>query len=401
MTLAATLVAVALGLPLLAAAGYLALLTIFSFGASKAPAGPVPQLRYWLVVPAHDEEAGIARTVKNLLALDYSAELWRLWVVADNCHDGTATAARAAGAEVLVRDDPERRGKGYALALAFDRCLAEGGADAVVVVDADTLAQPNLLRALNGGFAAGAEVLQAHYGVLAAASAWRTRLLKLSFALFHGVRSTARERLGLSCGLRGNGMAFKVDVLRRVPHRAFSVVEDLEYGLDLGAAGVRVGYVDTTEVLGEMPATEAASRSQRARWEGGRAQLRRRVPGLLMQALRQRNWMLADLAVDLALPPLATLVAGATLGSASVGVGLWAGWIDRLAAVPWLLADVALVAYVLRGWAISHAGLRGLLDLAWAPVFVSWKLFRRGSRQRPSEWVRTTRARPIDPQIPR
>jgi len=354
-----------------------------------------------VVVPAHDEEAGIARTIANLRALEYPAHLRRLWVVADNCGDGTAAVAAAAGAEVLVREDPDRRGKGYALALAFQHCLDEGWADAVVVVDADTVARPNLLSALAEQFAVGAEVVQVNYGILADRDSWRTRLLRLSFALFHGVRSIARERLRLSCGLRGNGMAFKIDVLRRVPHRAFSVVEDLEYGLDLGAAGVRVRYAAGTEVLGEMPSQEPAARLQRRRWEGGRAQLRRRVPGLLAQAWHKRDWVLADLAFDLALPPLTTLATWASVGTGAVSLAALAGWVRPVALTPWLLADLGLTGYVLRGWLASGVGLRGLLDLAWAPAFVIWKLWRVGTGAPPKEWVRTARAAPADPQIPR
>src|SRR6185369_9762676 len=66
-----------------------------------------------VLMPAHDEELGIAGTVRAL-----SAELApgdRLLVVADNCSDRTAELARAAGAEVVERRDAERRGKGHAL----------------------------------------------------------------------------------------------------------------------------------------------------------------------------------------------------------------------------------------------------------------------------------------------
>ena len=37
-------------------------------------------------------------------------------VIADNCTDGTVEVAREAGAQVLVRNEPDRRGKGHALA---------------------------------------------------------------------------------------------------------------------------------------------------------------------------------------------------------------------------------------------------------------------------------------------
>ena len=90
------------------------------------------------------------------------------------------------------------------------------------------------------------------------------------------MRSGARERWGLSCGLRGNGMAFTRQVLRDVPHTAFTRTEDLEYGLLLGLHGVRVAFAGDTTVFGDMPDTAAVVTQQRERWIGGRLALAKR-----------------------------------------------------------------------------------------------------------------------------
>jgi cellulose synthase/poly-beta-1,6-N-acetylglucosamine synthase-like glycosyltransferase len=347
-----------------------------------------------VVVPAHDEEGGIARTVRSLLAVDYPRAAFRVVVVADNCSDRTADIARRSGADVLVRQDAEHPGKGYALRFAFDHVLHEGRAEAAVVVDADSIVSPNLLAAFAARFATGAPALQAHYGVGNAKASWRTRLLAIAFASFHGVRSLARERLGLSCGLRGNGMAFRRDVLLAVPHEAWSVVEDLEYGIQLACAGYRVHYVAEAEVLGLMPASEVASRSQRRRWEGGRrAMARAHGLPLLRRAWSDRSLLLTDLALDVLVPPLSTLVLGGAAGLAACAALAAVGQPMRVA--PWLFVGslVLLGVHVLRGWALSATGVRGLVDLTLAPVYVAWKLLLRATRSdhRPNEWVRTQR----------
>ena len=132
--------------PVALACLYLAGLALLSRRpALPPPAAAVPH--FDLLVPAHDEEGGIAATVKSLLALDWPADRRRVVVIADNCTDATAALAREAGAMVMERHDTERRGKGFALAYAMDRLLAEGLATAIVVVDADTLVSPGLLRA--------------------------------------------------------------------------------------------------------------------------------------------------------------------------------------------------------------------------------------------------------------
>ena len=381
-------------LPPLAAGAYLAALAgLARRSAPPAPAGVVP--RFAVVVPAHDEERGIAATVHSLLALDYPREALRILVVADNCSDATAAAAEAAGAEVLVRVQPARPGKGHALRFAFDQLLREGAVDAVAVVDADTLVSGNLLAAFAARLARGGHALQAHYAVRNAEESWRTRLLALAFAAMHGVRSLARERLSLSCGLRGNGMAFSAELLRRVPHAAWSVVEDVEYGLQLGCAGERVQYVAEAEVRGEMAADERASRAQRRRWELGRREIaRRHALPLLRRAAAARSAVLADLAADLLVPPLATLVTWSLAGLAACAAAAALGWSPHVA--PWLFAAAlaAVAGHVARAWALSGAGARGLLDLALAPAYVAWKLWLRlgQSRRAPGEWVRTRRA---------
>ena len=226
-------------------------------------------------------------------------------------------------------------------------------------------------------------------------ASWRTRLMTLAFAAFHRVRSLARERVGVSAGLHGNGMAFSRRALEAVPYRAHSLVEDLEYAIQLGLSGIRVHYADEAEVFGDMAVAERAARSQRQRWEVGRKQIARAHRSrLLGLGLSRRSGLLLDLALDLFVPPLSTLSLGAALGLAcsaalivELGRPLWL-------AAPWLAACALITAYVLRGAMLSGRGVRALLDLAWAPLYVLWRVaIRLGGLGKPrGEWVRTARS---------
>ena len=98
--------------------------------------------------------------------------------------------------------------------------------------------------------------------------------------------------------------------------------------------------------------------------------------------------LLLDLAFDVLVPPLATLVLfAAPLALAAIAAML-------LGHSPWLLLALlplaSLVAYVLRGVAISGLGLQGWRDLALAPFYIVWKI---GLRLKPADkaWVRTQR----------
>jgi hypothetical protein len=295
---------------------------------------------------------------------------------------------------VLERHDLEHRGKGYALDHAFSSTPEQ--IDAVVVIDADTLVSPNILRAFAARRDLGANAMQADYSVRNPNAGWRTRLIAIAFGAFHIVRSRARERLGLSCGLRGNGMCFSTALLREVPHRAYSVVEDVEYGIRLGEAGHRVHYADEAHVYGEMVTTSDAANSQRRRWEEGRKLLvQAHALRLLKAGLTRRDKVLLDLSFDLLVPPLSRVAVTLALG-AGLGGGLVALGARGLALGAYAGGLGAVASYVLRGWQVSGTGARGLLDLGLAPVYVAWKAslrFRKPARAT-SEWVRTKREAP-------
>lgn len=375
--------------PVLAGCAYLLLLTLLS-GRNAAPPLLDTELRFDVFVPAHDEGAGIARTVRNLRGLDWPPGGFRVRVIADNCTDDTAARARAAGAEVLERRDPQLRGKGHALDWAFRRSVAEGWADAVVVVDADSEVSPNLLRAFAARLQAGACAVQARYGVLNPQASWRTRLMSVALGAIHDVRSRARERLRLSCGIRGNGWCVATPTLRGMPYQCHSLVEDVEYGIALGLAGECVRYADEARVLGEMTSRGDAAASQRRRWEQGRHQLKALRRPLLRQAWRNFDPVCLDLCADLVLPPLSQLALG--LVAVAVAAALLAAGGVALPGAAALLAAAAaaLLLYVLRGWRLSGLGPAVLLDFVRVPWFIAWKLWVLAQHST-GEWLRTGR----------
>ncbi len=369
---------------------YLFVLTLLSFAKPSAPSSP--NLQLVALIPAHNEAAGIGATIGSLFSADYSSDNRSVVVVADNCTDATAANARSAGATVIERNNTQLRGKGYALQLGYAEILRDSGVDGVLVIDADTVVAANLWRVMSDRLSAGARVVQAANRVRNRDATWRTRLLAIALAMINGVRCLGRERLGLSVGLKGNGMAFSRRVLLEHPHQAFGVVEDVEQATSLGLAGVRVHFAPDTFIASESPESGAASVSQRKRWEGGRIELvRTMVPKLLAGAVHQRSALMLDLAVELLIPPLSypalLLVVGAAIELALLvvrGAPSPAVWL-------WLACAVALVVHVLRGWSLSSTGLRGLLTLLASPAYVAWKLVVARPFGKATAWVRTTR----------
>lgn len=105
-------------------------------------AGPVTVT---VLIPAHNEEASLPSTLASLLAQSHRPD--RIIVVADNCTDSTADAARRAGVEVIESAGNTQK-KAGALNQALTGLLpGQGENDVVMVMDADTQLDDGFLAA--------------------------------------------------------------------------------------------------------------------------------------------------------------------------------------------------------------------------------------------------------------
>lgn len=377
------------------ASAYLLLLLAAARAPGRRPP-PAPDgegLRFLVLVPAHDEEALVGETVRSLLRMQFPPDRFDVLVVADNCGDRTAEVARAAGAQVAVRRDPSRRGKGEALAWALTGEAARRAWDVVTVVDADCRVSPDLLAAIEARIARGAAAVQVSYLVDNPEASTAAALRFAGFALVNHVRPLGSTRLGWSCGILGSGFALTRRLAERHPWRAASLAEDQEHHARLVAAGERVVFAPEAGVRSAMPTSHAAARTQNLRWEQGRWHVARRwVPRLVARGGSRREAAPLATALDLVIPPQSLMLAGnmATLALAASlrsprGVGLA------------IVNLVAQVAYVLGGLRTVGAPAPVYRALARAPGLVAFKLgihlrvlARRGSRS----WVPTRAGTP-------
>lgn len=358
--------------------------------ARLAPRDPdTPPAHMVLLIPAHDEAASIAETVRGLAAASPTAHIL---VVADNCSDNTAERARAAGAEAIERNDRERRGKGFALAFGRDH-LAGAPPDAVIVVDADCRMDAGSAERLAAAALISGAPVQASN--LLASPPGVSPLVSISnFAMLvkNVVRARGLLRIGGGALLFGTGMAFPWSLFARLPLASANAVEDLELGLRLAREGIKVGFDDGARVTSPA-ASLASSRGQRSRWEHGFLDTARRQAGpLLGAARRRRSRHLAALGAHLLVPPLALLLLAAALDLALV-TGLALSGADSRPAML-LLVLLALVALVLlAAWWREARALLPARDLLRAPLYLLWKLpvYLAFFTRRQTGWNRTGR----------
>lgn len=377
---------------------YLALLSGLALAVPArrvVPAGAFK--RFAVVIPSHNEQLTLSRTLDSILAVHYPRSLFDAVVIADNCEDGTAGIGRDCGAIVYERTDAGNRGKGYALRWAFDTLLSgEKDYDAFVIVDADSLVSSNFLQVMNCHIGLGAAAIQCNDQVQSQPGAWSAESTRLGFTLYNYVRPLGRLAVGLSAGLRGNGMCFTAETLRKFPWNAYSLNEDLQYGLDLLLNGVSVAFAPEATVLATMPSDAAHAETQRARWEHGRFPIiLKYTPKLLWSAVRNFSFKPLDAAIDLLTPPFVNLM-GASFVVLCANLALWAARIPGAGALcaAWLIVLGLCFFHVFAGLraAAADASLYGAL--AHVPRYAVWKLLlyaKLWRREAPAEWIRTFR----------
>lgn len=321
--------------------------------------------RLAVLIPAHNEERAIGRSVRSALAACASCPGAEVIVIADNCSDATAQAARQTGVRVIERREPLRRGKAQALADTL-HALEDEAFEGYFILDADSEISPNSIAAVAGRLAAGADAVQCRNLVLNAEESPRTRLMALALYAFNVVRPRGRAGWGLSAGPFGNGFALSRRALAIAPYRAATIVEDLEYHLALVMAEGRAEFADDATVWSTVPATAAGATPQRCRWEGGRFRVARQwTPRLVQHVLRGRWRLVEPLLALLTLPlgfhvPLLLALLVVAGGAAARGLAL--------------LGLAVVAAHVAAACLVSDKPAAAIRSLAAAPWYVLWKL---------------------------
>ena len=373
-------------------AGYLLLSTIAAYLFKKEESAENRLLTIGVLIPAHNEEEGITRTVEAVMACNYPANQFEVYVIADNCNDHTALHARTTGAQAFERFDTVNRGKGQALDWFLkNHKEIYRKTDVITIIDADVAPDRNYLREISATLSNPAiQVVQAYNGVSNPDAGWRPALIDAAFNVFNHLRMAGSFRLSGTAVLKGNGMAFSTSLLQRYGWPCHSIVEDMEFTLHLLQDGINVHYNPDAIIRSEMVTSGRSASSQRSRWEGGRFMLVQKMslPLLRLFATTGKTRYLFALA-ELATPRLSLLVMFFTAATAGALLALKGAWLI-LAALYWLI----LTFYVISGQIQRQAPLSTWLYLAAAPLYVLWKIplyVAMMLHKKSSTWIRTSR----------
>lgn len=305
-----------------------------------------------IIVPAHNEGEHLRAPLAALCGGLRDGD--RVLVVADNCNDETASVAREVGAAVIERNDPDQRGKGFALQFAIDH-LKNDPPTVVGFIDADCYVS-------DGGFARLAAVADTHDRPAQALNLMqppenadaRHALAAFAWLMINQVRMTGLDRLSGATRFTGTGMAAPWAVIEKTAFASADIAEDLALTFKFAQSGAAPLFVRDVLITSVMPSTDEARMKQRARWERGSLAV---MANVALQAFRDSVLQLHPtrimLALDAMIPPV---ILFAILGVATTVVsGLFgpvAGW---------------------RPFAVAFSGLTAL----GAAIVISWSVYGR------------------------
>ncbi|MBN9743507.1 N-acetyl-glucosamine transferase [Amycolatopsis sp. A1MSW2902] len=385
------------------------------------------QLQFWIIIPALNEERVIERTVRSALELGDADTPVRVLVVDDGSDDSTARVVSGIDhphLHVMRREAPyARQGKGEALNAGYRYVAGVARSEqtrmqtVVGVIDGDGRGSDGLLREV--------AALLRERGVGAVQCRVRIHnrrkllglLQDLEFGVVADASQSLRDLLG-SVGMGGNGQFTRLPVLEKFHPSPWTdcLVEDLELGLRLHLAGIRIRYTQRAWVTQQGLEDIRRLLRQRTRWAQGNLQCARHLRALAVSKFVAGAGLL-DFLVYLVMPwltvpaslfsaALAVLVPVTLLTGGTMGGLVAAASAAPLAAGLWLAALVApglmwaLVFWIrrrdepLRRAALAGLAYPGFLLLG---VAATWRaVFRIATRR--NKWTKTERLAESGPE---
>lgn len=239
-----------------------------------------------ILLPAHNEEVVIERTLEALLALQYPMDRLEIVVINDASTDATGDLVAAVSArapQVRLLNVPREIG-GRGKAAALNHGLAHVRYDFVAVYDADNIPEPQSLAYL-------VRQLRRHSECAAVIGKFRTvnrranlltRFINIEGITFQWIVQAGRWMLLRFCSLPGTNYVIRREALERAGGwDEAALTEDAELTLRLYEAGWIVKFVPYAVTWEQEPENLRTWLRQRNRWVRGYNYLFRKFARLL------------------------------------------------------------------------------------------------------------------------
>ena len=234
-----------------------------------------------IMIPAHNEELVIERTLKTLLASDYPHDKLEIIVLNDGSTDGTQEILdRMAKDHPIIRPVHIPKGEGgKGKAAVLNRGLKLTKHNLIAIYDADNQPQPSALKYLAAQFTLFPELgaVLGKFRTLNRGKNWLTWFINIEGLSFQWIVQAGRWKLLKVATLPGTNFITRKDVLAEVGGwDENALTEDAELSLRMLEAGHRIKFVPYAVTWEQEPETLAVWFKQRTRWARGNFYLMRK-----------------------------------------------------------------------------------------------------------------------------
>ncbi|KPV57252.1 glycosyltransferase [Paenibacillus sp. A3] len=233
---------------------------------------PFPKVS--ILIPAHNEEVVIERTIKAMVRLDYPKDRLEIIVVNDNSSDRTGEIADSYAAKYpcvkVVHTKPPNAGKGKSGAL--NQGLLHSSGEIIVVYDADNTPERQavhyLVLAMQNDPAAG--VIVGKFRVVNAARNLLTRFINIETISFQWMAQAGRFNWFGVTTIPGTNFAIRRSLIEQLGGwDEKALAEDTELTIRVYDAGYYIRFFPAAITWEQEPETWKVWWKQRTRWARG------------------------------------------------------------------------------------------------------------------------------------
>lgn len=315
------------------------------------------QNRFIVLVPSYKQDKVISQCVISILGQTYPQRMFDMIVISD--HQNEMTNMKLAQYPItLLTPNFEKSTKAKSLQYAIMNLPEFKIYDAVVVLDADNIVEPEFLEQVNDAFeGAGTKAIITHR----LPKNMDTTTARLD-AIFEEINTSifrrGHIRFGLSAAMSGSGVIYDFEWFKRNIMKVRTAEEDKELEAMLLRQRVYIDYFDHIYVYDEKKRKTGEISRQRGRW--ALAQYKSLFKNIinLPGAIIKRDYDYADKIIQwLLIPRIATVVI--------IGImALTLPFIYFTLAIKWWIVGLIL------GFAFSFATPNHLVDEHWDNDFL-------------------------------
>lgn len=237
-----------------------------------------------ILVPAWNEALVLETSIDQLMRLEYPRDRLRIYVVDDASTDNTpallaAKSAQYPGSVFHLRREIGGQGKSHTLNHGLDVILADDWMEALLIMDADVVYEPDSLRKMTSHLADPAVgAVTAYIKEGSRPGTYLNRFIGFEYVTAQAIARRAQNVLGAMACLAGGAQLHSRANLEALGGRidTSSLAEDTITTFDTELSGRIVVFEPNAVVWAEEPGQIEGLWKQRVRWARGNVQVTRR-----------------------------------------------------------------------------------------------------------------------------